>query len=235
MNWISYAVSHPGNVRTHNQDAYYCHDENGLWAIADGMGGHSAGDIASQTIIQALDNLSKGGASNTNIFTLTSILEDVNEQLVKQNIEHDRMTGSTIAVVFANDKNCTCLWAGDSRIYLYRNERLLQLSTDHSQLQELIAQGELTVEQAKEYKNNVLTRAIGADADLKFDYKEFMLVANDKLLICSDGLYNEIDRAEIAAILEYTAASKVADELLKLCLARTAKDNISIILVDIKE
>ena len=235
MNWISYAVSHAGNVRSSNQDAYYRHDQNGLWALADGMGGHSAGDIASQTIIQALANLSSAGASNTNIFTITSILEDVNEQLVKQNIEHNRMTGSTIAVVFASGKNCTCLWAGDSRIYLYRNQRLLQLSTDHSQLQEMIAHGEITPEQAKDYKNNVLTRAIGADVDLKFDYKEFMLEPGDKLLLCSDGLYNEIERSEIAAILEYTSAAKVPDELLKLCLARTAKDNVSIILVDIKE
>jgi serine/threonine protein phosphatase PrpC len=234
MNWISYAVSHAGNIRSNNQDAYYRHDQNGLWAIADGMGGHSAGDIASQTIIQSLDNLSKGGASNTNILTLTSILEDVNEQLVKQNIEHNRIAGSTIAVVFANDKNCTCLWAGDSRIYLYRNQRLLQLSTDHSQLQELITQGQITAEDAKHYKNNVLTRAIGADADLKFDYKEFMLESYDKLLICSDGLYNELERSEISAILEYTPAAQAPEALLKLCLARTAKDNITILLVDIK-
>lgn len=233
MNWTSYAISHAGNVRNNNQDAFYRNDENGLWAIADGMGGHSAGDIASQTIITALANLSKGGASNTNIFTLTSILEDVNEQLVAQNTEHDRMAGSTIAVVFANEKNCTCLWAGDTRIYLYRQQRLLQLSTDHSQLQELLAQGEITPEQAKHYKNNVLTRAIGADANLKFDYKEFILEEGDKLLLCSDGLYNEIERAEIAAILEYTPTAQVTEKLLQLCLARTAKDNITIVLVDI--
>ena len=235
MNWTSYAVSHAGNIRTTNQDAYYRQDRLGLWAVADGMGGHAAGDVASQTIVQALDNLSNAGASNINILTLTSILEDVNEQLVMQNIEHNRMTGSTIAAVFANDKNCTCLWAGDSRIYLYRQQHLLQLSTDHSQLQELITQGQLSVEEAKHYKNNVLTRAIGADADLKFDYREFILEAGDKLLLCSDGLYNEIERSEIIAILEYTPAHEIANKLLKLCLAREAKDNISIILINITD
>ena len=144
--FLTSAKSDKGKVRASNQDSGY--SGNNLFIVADGMGGHSAGDIASQTIITALANLSKGGASNTNIFTLTSILEDVNEQLVAQNVEHERMAGSTIAVAFATGKNCTCLWAGDTRIYLYRRQRLLQLSTDHSQLQELLAQGEITPEQA---------------------------------------------------------------------------------------
>jgi serine/threonine protein phosphatase PrpC len=214
MNWTSHAISHPGNRRKYNQDAYFCHDKNGVWAIADGMGGHEAGEIASQTIVQSLANLTQSGAHNSHILNITSILEDVNQQLYRQNSANERMVGSTIAMVQANQNNCTCLWAGDSRIYHYRDQHLQQLSVDHSYVQELINQGELSIADAESHaQRNVITRAIGVSENLDIEAKQFELQTNDLLLICSDGLYNEVAEAEIAAILEY---SKPADAIKRL-------------------
>lgn len=232
MNWISHAVSHPGNKRKYNQDAYFCHDNNGLWAVADGMGGHEAGEVASQTIVQSLANLAQSGRENSNIRNITSILEDVNQQLFSQNSANERIAGSTVAIVRTTDNQCTCLWAGDSRIYLYRQGELQQLSSDHSVVQELINQGKLSIAEAATHKyRNVITRAIGVHQELAFDVKEINLQAHDKILICSDGLYNEIDNNEIAAILEYADLKHASKNLLDLCLSREAGDNVSFILV----
>lgn len=236
MNIFSYAITHPGNKRQYNQDAYFCDDKNGLWAIADGMGGHDAGDIASQTIIQSIANLAQTGQMNLDILTITSILEDVNEQIFTQNVEHQRMMGSTIALVYAEDKNAICLWAGDSRVYLLRDNHLLQLSTDHSYIQELKNSGTYLDQATTNKKNNIITRAIGASAELKCDYRELQLEADDKLLICSDGLYNEMSNEEIGAILQYSADIQTAGKnLLDVCLSREAKDNIGLIVLEVYE
>lgn len=235
MNWTSYAVSHPGNKRKFNQDAYFCHDQHGIWAIADGMGGHEAGDVASQTIIQSLANLAQSGAENNSLMNITSLLEDVNQQLFAQNQANDRMVGSTIALVQVDNNICHCLWVGDSRIYLYRQQQFAQISSDHSYVQQLVDNGEITAKQAKTHqKRNVLTRAIGSAEELSFDTKNITVYANDKILICSDGLYSEVSTEEITAILEYSSAQTACENLLNLCLSRQANDNVSFVLVEIK-
>lgn len=235
MNWTSHAFTHPGNLRNANQDAYYCHDQHGLWVVADGMGGHEAGEIASQTIMQSLANLTQSGAANTTLPNITSMLEDVNDQLFAQNTEHQRLVGSTIAMVQASNNECICLWAGDSRIYRLRHGQLEQVSVDHSYVQELINQGELSAEDAAHHKNkNVITRAIGVAAELHVDVKNIDVQVGDVLLLCSDGLYNEIEAAELAAILAFSSAKKAAQQLLELCLSREAKDNVSFVIVEVQ-
>jgi serine/threonine protein phosphatase PrpC len=233
MHWTSHAESHTGNKRKNNQDAYYTHDKNGLWVIADGMGGYEAGEITSQTITQSLANLAQTGQANTDILTVTSILEDVNEQLVAQNTANNRIVGSTVAAAFMEQDTCTCLWAGDSRIYLFRDSNLVQLSLDHSYVEELIQNGEIDRADAdKHSKSNVITRAIGVAESLTFDYKEIELLPGDRLLLCSDGLYGEISPSEIATILEFNPEPKKAvTQLLDLTLSREAKDNVNIIIV----
>lgn len=234
MNWKSHAVSHPGNKRKYNQDAYFCHDNNGLWAVADGMGGHEAGEVASQTIVQSLANLAQSGRENNSVPNITSILEDVNQQLFSQNSANERIAGSTVALVQTINNHCTCLWAGDSRIYLYREGELQQISSDHSYVQELINQGKISIDEAVTHKHrNVITRAIGVHEELSFDVKQLELQSNDILLICSDGLYNEIANNEIAAILEYADLKHATKNLLELCLSREAGDNVSFVLVGV--
>lgn len=234
MNWRSHAITHPGNRRHYNQDAYFCHDQNGVWAVADGMGGHEAGEIASQTIVQSLANLTQSGLQNSHTLNITSILEDVNQQLYQQNSANDRMVGSTVAMVRADKEQCTCLWAGDSRIYLYRAQQLQQLSVDHSYVQELINQGQLTATDAQTHQQrNVITRAIGVNEQLDIESKQLKLLPHDILLLCSDGLYNEVADEEIAAILEYATPPTAMKNLLDLCLSREAKDNISFVIVEV--
>ena len=219
MNYQSYAVTHAGNKRNSNQDAYYQYDAHGLWAVADGMGGHHAGDIASQSIIQSLDELSQAGKENTNILTLTSVLEDVNERLFKNNMANNCMVGSTVAIAFAQENQCTCLWVGDSRVYLSRHNQLTQISNDHVNAEH----------------QHMITRAIGVAEKLYFDYASFVLEPYDRLLLCSDGLYNEVAPEEIQAVLQYSSPEQGVQELLNLCLSRKGRDNISIIIVEVSE
>lgn len=233
MNIISDAKTHRGNKRKNNQDAILHDDHNGLWVVADGMGGYEAGEIASQTITQSLANLAATG--QTDILNIKSILEDVNEQLFEQNQQLERVVGSTVVAALFDGKNCTCLWAGDSRIYLYRDNHLVQISIDHSYVEELIQRGELSRKDSAHHKNsNIITRAIGIEAALQFDYKQIELQPEDRLLLCSDGLYNEISATEIAAILKYSNSSNAAaKQLLNLALSRAAKDNISVIVAEV--
>jgi serine/threonine protein phosphatase PrpC len=234
MNITSFALTHAGNKRQYNQDAYFCDDNNGIWAVADGMGGHESGDIASQTIIQSIANLTLGDRKNIDILTINSILEDVNEQLYKQNQANQQIMGSTLALVFIEDTHAICLWAGDSRVYLLRQGHFIQVSTDHSYVQELKNKGTFLDSEASHKKNNVITRAIGPNADLKFDFLELEIQANDKFLICSDGLYNEISKEEISAVIQYSDDLKIAgNNLLDLCLSREAKDNVSLVLIGV--
>jgi protein phosphatase len=235
MNWTSHALTHPGNLRTTNQDAFFCHDQHALWVVADGMGGHDAGEIASQTIVQSLANLTQSGAANTTVANITSMLEDVNEQLFAQYTAHQRLVGSTIAMMQIKQDQCCCMWAGDSRIYRLRAGKLQQISVDHSYVQELINQGELSEKDAANHKNkNVITRAIGVAATLQIEIKNITVQEGDLLLLCSDGLYNEIEAAELAAILAFSSAKQAAAQLLELCLSREAKDNVSFVIVEVQ-
>ena len=232
MNWKSYAVSDTGNKRAINQDAYFCHDNHGVWLVADGMGGHEDGEIASQTIVQSIANLCESGKDNIRTTNITSMLEDVNQQIHHQNIALNRTVGSTIAMVMMNEDSFSYLWAGDSRIYLYRDKSLEQITTDHSYIQELLKLNKIAQNDAKHHKQrNLITRAIGIDKTIELESGTHDLQTGDKLLICTDGLYSELSSQEIATILEHDAPNAAAINLKKVCLSREASDNVSFIII----
>lgn len=235
MNWTSYTFCHVGNHRTSNQDALFSNDNCGLWVVADGMGGHEAGEIASQTIVQTIANLSQSGSSNSHLQNICSMLEDVNQQLFEQNQDNERTVGSTIALLQADQEHANFIWMGDSRIYLLREHTLQQLTTDHSYVQALINQGKLTADEAEQHqRKNIITRAIGVAAECEIEIGQQTLQAGDVFLLCSDGLYNEISQQELLAILDYSEPEQAINTLAELCLSREAKDNVSFILVEIQ-
>jgi protein phosphatase len=225
--WTSAARTDTGCVRQINEDAVLDSPERGLWAIADGMGGHAVGDVASRMVIESLSGLSAQSA----LSEAHRRLLDVNVQLRAEAAR--RMVsriGSTVVLLAARDGACAYLWAGDSRIYLYRQGRLMQLTRDHSHIEELKARGHLTAEEALHHPaQHLITRAVGALDVLELDEDSIELHDGDIFLLCSDGLSNEVSEAEIVNALAEGNCEWAAQTLLELALAHGGHDNISIV------
>lgn len=234
LTFESAARTHVGLVREINEDSFVDRPLIGLWAVADGMGGHEAGEVASGLIAEGLrdvDTVSSGYA----------FLDEVRESLMRVNrtlvakaslLPAGKVIGSTVVIVLAYDGHYACLWAGDSRAYLLRGGELRRVSRDHSVVQELIDTGSLSLEDAKTYKrSNVITRAVGVDLNLSVDMKEGVIEPEDLFLLCSDGLTGLIEDHEIAVLIANNPLEAAAERLIALTLERGARDNVTVILV----
>jgi len=193
VSWTSHAVSHVGTVRKINEDACLDRPERGLWAVADGMGGHSAGDVASSRIIEALDGLSPAGSLSEMAGVVEDALRRVNLDLLKLARDSDKHTiGSTAAVLVMHGRHALCIWAGDSRIYRFRKGRLEQLTQDHAMVEDMVEAGLISRAEAEHHPQaNRITRAVGAMEDLFVDMDIHPVEPGDRFLICSDGLYKD--------------------------------------------
>ena len=232
--WTSSAISHTGNVRPLNEDAYLEKGDIGLWAVADGMGGHNAGDLASTTVIAALAQVNQPDH-------LSSFVNEVEDQLLKTNTQlreianqynDNRTIGSTIVTLLAYHQHCIIMWAGDSRAYLCRDGVLSRISRDHSQVEELVRQGIILPEDAETHPSaNVITRAVGGSDNLYVDIDAEGVQAGDTFLLCSDGLYRHISDKELNTFLVKENLDDICQQLLSLTLERGAKDNVTIIVI----
>lgn len=233
--WHSAAVTNQGNVRDHNEDACLDAAEQGLWAVADGMGGHDSGDYASQLIVERLRGVSAGARPSELVNRVEDELLDVNRHLYDKSMEGERPTviGSTVVVLMAFDGFCVSAWAGDSRIYRLRGNRLTRISRDHSEVQALVDQGVISEDEAESHPQaNVITRAVGGADKLYLDYELQALEPGDRYLLCSDGLYKDVSEPEIARFLGQGDCRTVSDGLLALALSRTCNDNVTVLAVD---
>ncbi len=219
----SSARSHVGCVRALNEDAILDRPDIGLWAVADGMGGHNAGEIASAVVIEELSH-------GTNV---TEHLQRANRRLLAHAAQtRSGAIGSTVVVLRIEPTRFSCFWAGDSRAYLLRDDRLMRLTHDHSAVQELVDAGRITPTEAVHHPQaHVITRAVGAEQTLSVDCRDGPISASDTFLLCSDGLSNLIRDSELADAAKMTDLDAAADALLTLALQRNAPDNVSVILV----
>jgi serine/threonine protein phosphatase PrpC len=231
----SAARTHVGTVRRRNEDAVLQRAEIGLWAVADGAGGHERGDYASSRIIAALREVDASLSG-------PSLVEDVKRHLVEVNRElrvkaatlgPKALIGSTVAVLLIFDGQSRCLWAGDSRLYRMRAGQLVQLSRDQSHVQDLVDRGEIAPEAAAAHPlANVVTNLIGAFDQLMLEERLDRLEPGDILLLCSDGLSGVLGNAEIASILIGSPVAAAADRLIECALAQVARDNVSAVVVE---
>jgi serine/threonine protein phosphatase PrpC len=227
--WTSYSRTHTGNVRENNEDALYVHSDENLWIVADGMGGHSSGQFASQKIVDYFHHFITSPLFGLNIKKIKFGLQSINNMLVEMAKNKSDIIGSTIALLFIQDQYCACLWVGDSRIYRFRNNILKQLTRDHSQTEELIEMG-LDLEDCDgKYGSNIITRAIGANQKLQVECQIKEIEQGDIYLLCSDGLNKELNDKEISHILASYPLEKSVSELLNICLQKKASDNITLI------
>lgn len=233
----AFALTEIGKVRKENEDNYLSSTDTGVFSVADGMGGYAGGQVASSIAIRVLEQEipSEPCHEEANYGELLlNALQKANSIIFEQGKEAKYLgMGTTVtAAVIRSDR----LWIahiGDSRAYLCREGHTCQLTQDHSLVNELLQQGELTLEEAQNHpRRNVLTRALGVNEHPEIDLTELPLQNDDLLLLCTDGLYNQLNREELEDILALDERLQIkAGKLVNLALERGGNDNITAVLV----
>ena len=225
--------THVGLRRKVNEDSVMVRTDHGMWAVADGMGGHEAGDVASQKVAAALASLPDAQDLDDVTDTAVSALDDVNSELIRlaRSDHRPRTIGSTVVGLAIRDGQYRCFWAGDSRAYRIRGNAIERLTRDHSLVQGLIDAGMLSREEAKDHPDaNVITRAVGASESLDVEIAAGDAQPGDQFLLASDGLTRLVEDDELASIISSWPAGEAADTLIDAVLARGAPDNVSLII-----
>lgn len=235
--WTSAACSDVGLVRSRNEDAILDRPARGLWAVADGMGGHAFGDIASGMVVDALDAMPVPDNMQQFVSAARDRLSAVNQRLRAEAVARRvAVMGSTVVVLLACGRDIACLWAGDSRLYRYRNARLQQLSRDHSQAEEFRSRqlehgGNAFSAPGAPVVANLITRAVGAADSLELEQLTAQVCDGDLFLLCSDGLSNAADENAMKGALGAGDCRQAADRLVAIALANGGRDNISVLVV----
>jgi serine/threonine protein phosphatase PrpC len=230
----SAARTHVGAVRERNEDAVLDRPEIGLWAVADGAGGHQRGDYASGRIVTALGEFAAPASAALLLDDVKTRLARVNRELRAKaaDIGPGALICSTVVAVLIADGCSCCLWAGDSRCYLLRAGGLRQISHDHSYVQDLVDRGEIGPEAAADHPlANIVTNLLGSEDGLTLEERWDQLMPGDTLLLCSDGLCRALGDPDIAAILRDHPVEAAADRLIESAVSRSAKDNVSVVVI----
>lgn len=231
--WCSAEITDTGKVRKVNEDSCSTNLKQAHWVVADGMGGHQAGDLASQMIVSNLQALEQSNDLSNFVDRIEDTLNGVNSNLFQLAQSRNTVIGSTVVGALLHQQHMVVYWAGDSRVYLLRNKRLVQLTTDHTLVQELVDEQKISAEQAKSHpEKNVITRAVGSSENLILDFYMLPIESGDLFIVCSDGIEKELSDDELCQLLVdendvETSARKVVDEVLN----RGARDNVTLILI----
>lgn len=221
-----------GKVRANNQDAPIVSEKLRLYGVADGMGGHKGGEVASTS---ARDDLLRELEGKTpSVATLSGAIEEVNRQIYHQQEHDDALTGmgTTLSVLWMSDNFVYIGHVGDSRVYLLRDGEFKQMTLDHSLVEQLVREGVLTEEEAQNHPmRNIITRAIGTDESVEVDVVVEERRKGDLWLACSDGLHGLVDDRQMRDALRQYAPEKAADVLLKAALDAGGRDNVTLVIV----
>jgi serine/threonine protein phosphatase PrpC len=234
------ANTHTGVVRTVNQDRIVV-VEGHMYGVADGMGGHRAGEVAATMVAETMARLVATASATPAGFR--KVVEQANTEVFNQSVINDELAGmgtTLTALVLVDDTpatppRVTIANVGDSRTYRFRLGELEQLTEDHSLVSELVRDGVINEEQAKTHpRRSVMTRAIGVEPDVDVDVIEVLISVGDRFLLCSDGLHGVVTDARIESVLRRIAdPDEASRELLQLALAGGGPDNISVVIVDV--
>lgn len=237
----AYGKSDPGLKRANNEDAFLVRPELGLFAVADGMGGAAAGEVASQIFIDtALEVFSNPHPPEQEKSQwIQEVFSQANERILRYAMEnpHHQGLGCTAELITFYDQNYVLGHVGDSRAYLFRRGQLKQLTRDHSFLQEQIDQGLLTLEEAKNHSmRHVILRAVGIDETLALDLLRGKALTGDLFLLCSDGLTDMVEDSEIQNILlSSLRLDQKGEALIEIAKSAGGKDNITVVLCEVIE
>lgn len=234
--------THVGLVRENNEDALLVREPY-LFAVADGMGGYAAGEIASRSILKAFEAATHSlrhqqGEQNIRK-VLVEAFDKANTHVFKMAVSNDKYTGmgtTMTALYLPGDGTAYCCHVGDSRLYTYREGNLVQVTRDHTYVADLQASGEITEEEAFIHpQRHVLMKALGVEESVRADSLHFKLLPDDRLLLCSDGLSDMLRQQEILDLMGGEDINSVADQLLERSLCNGGRDNVSFILIDLAE
>ena len=228
------ARTHVGLVRKVNEDSIVARPDLGVWAVADGMGGHMGGDFASQTVIDALLALPSGLGAGDLVTHTRAALHAAHTAIRAESHRHDNaIIGATVVLLALAQGHFLCLWAGDSRLYQWHDQRLMMISSDHSVVGEMVCAGQLTWDEAERHQYaNQITRAVGVNETLALDKRRGAVTPGDRFLLCSDGLTKYADHATLARMMAECPIEALADDLLRVALEAGAADNVSIIAIE---
>lgn len=237
----AYAKTDIGSKRAMNQDSVYCNENSvggfqNLFIVADGMGGHKAGDYASKLCVEKMAESIKNSESITPVTTLEEAVKVANNAVLaeaKANVEYEGM-GTTMVACTVMDNTLYIANIGDSRLYIISDD-IKQITNDHSWVEEMVKKGELTESQARIHpQKNIITRALGIDETVHADYFEVDVKPDDKILMCSDGLTNMVEDDDIEYIVRHSSSiEKAVYSLVEKANENGGKDNITVILVEI--
>jgi serine/threonine protein phosphatase PrpC len=226
--------THVGLKRKINEDSILVETGRGLWAVADGMGGHDAGEVASAAVVDALCRLPDGRDLDDLAAEAVGALQRVNGELIRlaRSNAGERTIGTTVVGLAIAGERFRCFWAGDSRAYRARDGEIARLSRDHSLVQDLVDAGMIRPEEAEGHENsNVITRAVGVRDSLEVDCVSGDALPGDVFVLASDGLTRVVNDSEILAELSRGPLDESADKLLHTVLDRGAPDNVSMVIV----
>jgi serine/threonine protein phosphatase PrpC len=224
----SASLTHEGKVRTRNEDSYCVRDADGLWAVADGMGGHEGGEWASGRIVDELGRIAMDEGFEAACDAAAAAVGAANEAILAEARERGKQMGSTVVLLIVDGTRYAILWVGDSRAYLLRDSSLTQLSRDHSQVQEMVDRGLMTAEQAIGHPmGHILSRAVGVREEVVVDKVVGEVRPGDVFLLCSDGLYGYVDESDIDGLLSREAPDRALQQLIDMTLANGAPDNVT--------
>lgn len=228
-------AKHTGYLRDNNEDNYFIDCERGLFIVADGMGGHESGEIASMIAVDFIDSAVKSGVS------LRKAVRDTHNVILtasERNLGSPGM-GSTVVAAKLKDNQYEIVWVGDSRAYLWENDNLIQLTTDHSYVQKLVDTGHISEQEALSHpRRNIVTRALGGLGQEPIEAESIhdTFYRGEQILLCSDGLTDEVSYAEIADVLsENIDEQKKVDKLVQKALDNGGSDNITAVLISASE
>lgn len=236
----SYCITDVGQRRTMNQDFVFRSDESvgnlpNLFIVADGMGGHKAGDYASHYTVETLVESIREDQEKNPIKIIRKAIEKANEKVLEKSLSDEGLAGMGTTVVVATVIGHYLYVAnvGDSRLYLI-TDKITQITKDHSLVEEMVRIGEINREQARNHPDkNIITRAVGVRRDIKIDFFDVRLGRGDLILMCSDGLSNMLEDSEIEEIVKKGGElSEIASELVRMANQNGGKDNIAVVLAE---
>ncbi len=223
----SAAATDVGRARTNNEDSFVERPEAGIWAVADGMGGHSHGEVASRMVCDALADFPLDGTFEEAVDSAIKRVQDVNDHLVRSSM-HAELTehaGSTVVVLLVRGPRSAVVWAGDSRVYRWRDGALEQLTRDHSLAE---------MEGSNPKESSVITRAVGMELDLVLDVFRDAVLPDDRFLLCSDGLTRVLSPADISTWMGNADIQGAVDGLIKATLDAGAPDNVTVLIAEVQ-
>lgn len=228
----SAGVTDVGLKRSANEDAIFMSEETGFWVVADGMGGHENGSLASQTTVEGFAALQIPEPLDAAITTVANRMYEINDRLGQMSVSIGGQMGTTVVALLVRGDRFAAIWVGDSRAYIYRRGGLFQLTVDHTHVQDLVDEGLLTAAQAIDHPmGHVLTRAMGVQSEIQVDVVQDNLEPGDRFLLCSDGLTGPVDDEHLRRLITENDPQQISRNMVAAAYENGAPDNISVIVI----